>query len=281
MAEKVEVEEQKTHKHSRNTKAGISRKTELVSLGGISITDEGDLIETKMFQFLKLDPDDYADIMFTKKDAQHVHRRLLGVRWGGAAAKTPLMCGGEELCPFSEDCPFVELQRTTGEVKVPVGRKCPIEKELIAFWVARYMQTFDIDPENQAEISLVVELAELDIFDYRCSLILSRGENAEMTQEIVVGVDTQGRAITNEEIHKAFEIKERVKKRKHTILESLVGTRKEQYKRDAALKKRSEDDPSTQAAKLRAAIEEARDALADVATPVGPVHDAEFEEVSE
>ena len=281
MAEKVEVEEQKTHKHSRNTKAGISRKTELVSLGGISITDEGDLIETKMFQFLKLDPEDYADIMFTREDAEMVHRRLIGVKWGGAAAKTPLMCGGEEICPFSEDCPFVELEDKTGEKKVPVGRKCPIEKELIAFWVARYMQTFEIDPENQAEISLVVELAELDIFDYRCSLILSRAENAEMTQEVVVGVDTAGNPISNEEIHKAFEIKERVKKRKHTILESLVGTRKEQYKRDAALKKRTVDDPSTQAAKLKAAIDEAYDKLADVAKTVGPVHDAEFEEVSD
>ena len=281
MAEKVEVEEQKTHKHSRNTKAGISRKTELVSLGGISITDEGDLIETKMFQFLKLDPEDYADIMFTREDAKMIHRRLIGVKWGGAAAKTPLMCGGEEICPFSEDCPFVELEDKTGEKKVPVGRKCPIEKELIAFWVARYMQTFEIDPENQAEISLVVELAELDIFDYRCSLILSRAENAEMTQEVVVGVDTAGNPISNEEIHKAFEIKERVKKRKHTILESLVGTRKEQYKRDAALKKRTVDDPSTQAAKLKAAIDEAYDKLADAAKPVGPVHDAEFEEVSD
>jgi hypothetical protein len=281
MAETVEVKEQKIHKHSRNTKAGISRKTDMVSLGGISITEDGDLIETKMFQFLKLDPEDYADIVFTKEDAQHIHRRLLGVRWGGAAAKTPLMCGGEEICPFSEDCPFVELQRSTGDIKVPVGRKCPIEKELIAFWVARYMQTFDIDPDNQAEVSLIVELAELDIFDYRCSLILSRAENAEMTQEVVVGVDTAGNPISNEEIHKAFEIKERVKKRKHTILESLVGTRKEQYKRDAALKKRSVDDPSTQAAKLKSAIDEARDVLADTATPVGPVHDAEFEEVSD
>jgi hypothetical protein len=102
-----------------------------------------------------------------------------------------------------------------------------------------------------------------------------------MTQEVVVGVDTAGNPISNEEIHKAFEIKERVKKRKHTILESLVGTRKEQYKRDAALKKRSIDDPSTQAAKLKSAIDEARDVLADTATPVGPVHDAEFEEVSD
>lgn len=276
----VEVDEQKIHKYSKNTKKGISRKTEMVSLGGISITDEGKLMETKMFQFLKLDPEDYKDIMFSKDDAQLVHRRLIGVKWGGAAAKTPLMCGGEEICPFAEDCPFVELERKSGEKKVPVGRKCPIEKELIAFWVARYIQTFEVDTENQAEVSLVVELAELDIFDYRCSLILSRETNAEMTQEVVVGVDPEGRPISNEEIHKAFEIKERVKKRKQQILESLVGTRKEQYKRDAALKKRTEDDPSTVAADLKKKIDEARDLLVESAKPVGTV-DAEFEEVSD
>lgn len=280
MAEKVEVEEQEVHKYSKNTE-GMSRRQELIGLGGISITDEGKLIQTKMFEFLKLDPEDYADIVFTREDADKVHRRLIGVKWGGAAAKTPLYCAGEEVCPFANDCPFVEIQRATGERKVPVGRACPIEKELIAYWVAKYMQSFEVDPENQAEVSLITELAELDIFDYRCSLILSRGENAEMTQSIVVGVDAQGRPISNQEIHKAFEIKERVKKRKHTILESLVGTRKEQYKRDAALRKRSEKDPSTQAAELKKAIEDAKDVLVEAATPVGPIQDAEFEEVKE
>ena len=277
MAEKIEVDEQEVLKHSHDRRTH-SKKQELISLGGISITDEGKLIETKMFEFLRLDPDDYGDIVLSKEDADKVHKRLIGVKWGGAAAKTPLYCAGENVCPFAEDCPLVEIQRESGDVVVPVGRKCPIEKELIAYWAAKYMQSFDIDPNNQAEVSLVTELAELDIFDYRASLILSRAENAEMTQEIVVGVDPEGRPISNEEIHKAFEIKERVKKRKQAILESLVGTRKEQYKRDAALRKRTDKDPSTQAAELKRAIEEAKDTLANAAMPV---QDAEFEEVKD
>lgn len=277
MAEKIEVEEQEVLKHSHDRRTH-SKRQELISLGGISITDEGKLIETKMFEFLRLDPDDYGDIVLSKEDAEKVHKRLIGVKWGGAAAKTPLYCAGEHVCPFAEDCPLVEIQRANGETVVPVGRKCPIEKELIAYWAAKYMQSFKIDPDNQAEVSLVTELAELDIFDYRASLILSRAENAEMTQEIVVGVDSEGRPISNEEIHKAFEIKERVKKRKQAILESLVGTRKEQYKRDAALRKRTTKDPSTQAAELKKAIEEAKNTLANAAMPV---QDAEFEEVTD
>jgi hypothetical protein len=45
-----------------------------------------------------------------------------------------LYCGGEEICFFEDDCPFVEIG------KVPVARKCPIVVELIAYWSARYME---------------------------------------------------------------------------------------------------------------------------------------------
>jgi hypothetical protein len=151
---------------------------------------------------------------------------------------------------------------------VPVGRPCPIEKELIAYWASKYVDEFEIELDNQSEISMVTELAELDIYDYRCSLILANPENADLTQQIVVGVDASGRPIYNDEVHKAFELKERVKRRKHIILEALVGTRKEKYKRDAALKRRSDEDPSTQAAELKRKLDEVRAKAADAAKPV-------------
>ena len=248
-------------------------KKEYYSLTGIAIDEDGVPIVSKMFKFLQLDPELYGDIAIKADEAQMIHRRLIGVKWGGAAAKAPLMCGGAAVCPFQIDCPFVELEKKTGERKVPVGRKCPIEVELIAYWVSKYMEEFDVDYQNQSEVSLITELAELDIYDYRCSMILSRAENAEMTQEVTVGMDTEGNPISNEEIHKAWELKERVKNRKQKILESLVGTRKEQYKRDAALKKRSEKDPSTQAAELKESLEAARRDIADMAKPVQPGED--------
>jgi len=89
-------------------------------------------------------------------------------------------------------------------------------------------------------------------------MILSRPECAELTKDVVVGVDGEGKPIVNKEVHKAWELKERVKKRKQKILESLVGTRKEKYKRDAALKKPSDKEPSTQVAELRRKLEKAR-----------------------
>ena len=259
MAEEVTVKNEEPREETFGRNSDVK---EMFSLCGIAIAD-GEQIKSKLFSFLKLDPDEYGDIVLNADDARMVHSRLIGVKWGGAAAKVPLMCGGPAICPFKDDCPFVEIN------KVPVGRKCPIEKELIAYWVSKYMDEFDVNEENQSEISMVTELAELDIYDYRCSMILSRAENAEMMQEIVVGVNADGNPIYNEDIHKAWELKERVKRRKHIILEALVGTRKEKYRRDAALKKRSEDDPSTQAASLKKKFDEMRAKAADEAIPVG------------
>ena len=257
----IQVKEQEG-KADKFACAGWHMRNAIFCLCGIAITAEGQLIKSEMFKFLQLDPEEYGDIVLTAEDARRVHGRLIGVKWGGAAAKVPLYCGGEEICPFKDDCPFVEIG------KVPVARKCPIEVELIAYWTAKYMDEFDVEPDNQSEVSMITELAELDIYDYRCSMILSQPGNAELTQQIVVGVDAEGRPISNEDIHKAFELKERVKKRKDKILEALVGTRKEKYKRDAALKKRSEDDPSTQAAELKRKLDEARAKAAAASKPV-------------
>jgi len=231
---------------------GRAKKTHF-SLCGLAINADGMVTESKMFDFLGLDPEEYGHILLTAEEARKVHYRLQGVKWGGAAAKVPLYCAGEKICPFAQECPFVEIS------KVPVGRKCPIEVELMVFWTARYMKEFEVDSESHSEVGMIRELVELDIYDLRASMILARPECAEMTKDVVVGFDREGNPIVNKEIHKAWELKERVKKRKQTILESLVGTRKEKYKRDAALKRRSEKDLSTKAIELKRKLEKAGD----------------------
>ena len=248
-SEAIEIQQEKVRTfYSRH---GRAKKTHF-GLCGLAINEDGKITESKMFDFLGLDPEEYGHILLTAEEARKVHYRLQGVKWGGAAAKVPLYCGGEGICPFAKECPFVEIG------KVPVGRKCPIEVELIVFWTSRYMKEFEVNPENHSEVGMITELVELDIYDLRASMILSRPECAEITKDVVVGVDREGKPIVNKELHTAWELKERVKKRKQKILESLVGTRKEKYKRDAALKRRSEIDPSTQAIELKRKLEKVR-----------------------
>jgi hypothetical protein len=245
----IEIQQEKVRTfYSRH---GRAKKTHF-SLCGLAINTDGKVTESKMFDFLGLDPEEYGHILLTAEEARKVHYRLQGVKWGGAAAKVPLYCGGEKICPFAQECPFVEIG------KIPVGRKCPIEVELMVFWTSRYMKEFEVDPESHSEVGMITELAELDIYDLRASMILARPECANMTKDVVVGVDGEGKPIVNKEVHKAWELKERVKMRKQKILESLVGTRKEKYKRDAALKRRSEKDPSTQVSELKRKLEKVR-----------------------
>lgn len=245
----IEIEQKQVRTfYSRH---GREKKTHF-SLCGLAINKDGMVTESKMFAFLGLDPEEYGHILLTAEEARRVHYRLQGVKWGGAAAKVPLYCGGERICPFAQECPFAEIG------KIPVGRKCPIEVELMAFWTSRYMKEFEVDSESHSEVGMITELVELDIYDLRASMILARPECAEMTKDVVVGVDGEGKPIVNKEVHKAWELKERVKKRKQKILGSLVGTRKEKYKRDAALKRRSEKDPSTQAIELKRKLEKVR-----------------------
>ena len=121
------------------------------------------------------------------------------------------------------------------------------------------MSEFEVDSKIHSEVGMITELVELDIYDLRASMILARPECAEMTKDLGVGVDEEGKPIVNKEVHKAWELKERVKKRKQKIFESLVGTRKEKYKRDTAMKRRFEKDPSTKVIELKRKLEKARE----------------------
>jgi len=144
---------------------------------------------------------------------------------------------------------------------------CPIEASLMKTWTEGYLNEFGVDPNNLSELSLVQELAELDIYDRRATFLLSQvdmtQENTQLGQLLMqdqpVGVDTEGNAIYQTQIHQAWELKERLKTRKLRILEALVGTRKEKYKRDAAMKQKTTSDPSSEMAEIRKKLEKMRE----------------------
>ena len=217
-------------------------------LDGLAITIDGKVTKTKIFEFLKLDPSDYSDLTMTAEEAEMVTRSLRHLSTG-LNAIVPIFCGGEEKCVFKQICPFIKIG------KPPVLRPCYVEKQLITTWTVTYMEEFQVDPSNLSEMSLIMELAELDIYDWRATFQLHKGSGPTMLQEQMVAVDENGRPIYNKVIHQAWEVKERIKRRKMQVLESLVGTRREKYKRDAALKRTNSDDPSNEYANLRARLD--------------------------
>lgn len=217
----------------------------IISLSGEMEHSDGSISKTKMFEFLNVDLDDYSDIKMTGKEAQrftnHVRRMKTGL-----AAFLPKLCPGPVDCSLGTRCPF--------ENRYPVGRPCPLEVGLIKSKTREYIDTLDIDPGSPYEMSLIDRLVELDVFEYRSNIGLSKPENAELLKTEMTETK-RGDLIETSDIHPYLSAKDGFHRKRMNILESLVATRKEEYKKAAQLKKKDSDGISSQLSDVRSLIE--------------------------
>jgi hypothetical protein len=224
----------------------------------------GEIKKSKMFELLKLDLDDYSDVELTAQEMRRFHAQLLKMRHAHKSA-VPLLCPGPVKCPFALRCPFVDksLKTDEGEVdlagqnvrKFPLARQCPVEKDLFESKLIDYIEEYEIDIESPTQMGLVAQLAELDIYDYRVSITLSKGDYNAEGQDLMKlqtsSIAMNGKEIKRLEEHPAFALKERLHKQRMDILDVLVGTPKSQYKKEVAMGKTREDDPSNNMSRLR------------------------------
>lgn len=222
-------------------------KKALVTLGGDAVTEGGKLTKSKYFEFLANDLDDYSDLEFTPTQARKIsqHLRTLST---GSSAMAPMYCAGPQ-CPFAERCPLQQMG------KAPIGKQCLIEVQLMKQWIVNFFEEYDIDPQNFTEVAYANELAELMVYEMRLNMNLAKAENAELVYDQSVGVDREGTPIIQKQISPFMEQKQRIADRKSKIIKLMVGDRQEKYKKEAALKVKLEDDPSTSMADMRARLE--------------------------
>ena len=110
-----------------------------------------------------------------------------------------------------------------------ITHNCLVESQLIEYWMAQYFEEFDVNPQRITEVHLISELAELDIYEMRVTKYLAENHQA-LLQEVMTGVDPAGNVISNLEVSRAFDLKERLKKQRMKVLEALMATRKEKIK---------------------------------------------------
>jgi hypothetical protein len=257
----------------------------MIKLDGTLIKSDGSTEKSDFFKFLDLYPDDYSDIVYTASEAHRIRTSLQHLSTGASAA-LPLLCGGSAVCPFSERCPFIKLDKERKAVDpaaksiTPIGRQCLVELNLLNEWTRLYIREYEITEQNFTEYMMVRELAEIELMLWRLNNNIAKPENACLVQETVVGVDKQGNPLTRQEVTALFDAKERLQNRKSRIVKLMVGDRQEKYKKEAALKMKSEDDPSISAAKLRNQVErllqQAQSLDIKVKEVEGNVIDAEF-----
>jgi len=222
-------------------------KTDLVRLDNMNIYPDGSMERTTFFDFLKMDLSDYSDIILTSEEALSFKNAVIRMSYGTSAA-IPLKCSGERcmnyLCPLHKNG------------KYPLARQCIFEVRMIEFLNRSYIEDLEVDPETHTEMVLINKLVECDIIDFRANLGLSGSYDEEagrLLKTTIVETDQSTSETTN--LHPLIEAKEKAQVQRSKILELFAATRKEKYKKAAALKKSEESDSSQYLAELKKRIE--------------------------
>jgi len=210
--------------------------------------DKAEITREDYFRFITHTLDDYSDLSFTPQEAEKLqaHLRKLST---GSAATSPLICLGPA-CSFAARCPLQQMGKS------PIGKLCLIESQILNHWVIQYMNEYEVDPENFTEVSMCNELAEIEMLMNRLNMALARPENAELIIDQAIGMDNSGEPVIQKQLSPYMLQKEKLQKRKSQLVKLMVGDRQEKYKKEAALKKQEELDPSSKQAEMRRKIDQ-------------------------
>lgn len=232
---------------------------------GLIKYSDGSEKSTKAFDFLKVSLDSYDNLELTASQVLLARNHLLHMKTG-LSAMAPMLCAGPVRCVFRYRCPLIDRTRLTPDGRdidftvqnirsFPIMKQCLVEREYINIKRQEYMEEYDVHEESPTEIGMINKLAELDLYEYRATLVLAHGddrsEGVDLLKRQVTGIDpVSGREITRLEIHPAFELMEKIHRMRDQILSAMVGTRREKYKQAAALKEGIRSDPSSITADL-------------------------------
>lgn len=153
----------------------------------------------------------------------------------GAYSAAPLVCLGPKKCPFINKCPIPDVSEA-GELLVgdnsqyPIGRECIVEKYFIEQKMYEYMNHLEVSPDNPVEMSIVNELALIDLYKNRCLNVLSqgdrRGEGRDFLLVDITGFNENGERAETTKLHPITDMIDKLEKRRDKSLEKFMATRK-------------------------------------------------------
>lgn len=192
--------------------------------------------EKQLALFQELSNDTAYDKYLAKLSPEKLRRvqgRITAYKTG-VYASAPILCFGPKKCPFLDKCPLVERDDqgkliTGDDSDYPIGFECLMERSLVEQKTIDYVQYLDVDPTNPVEMSIVNELALIDLYKNRCLLVLSQGdkngEGRDFLIRDVVAFNENGDRAENTKLHPVIDMIDRLEKRRERWLERLVETR--------------------------------------------------------
>ncbi|MBI2005305.1 MAG: hypothetical protein HYS80_00910 [Candidatus Aenigmarchaeota archaeon] len=157
----------------------------------------------------------------------------------GITAIAPLVCMGPSSCPFINACP-IPSRSDDGSMEYgpisnyPNGLPCVLEQETLANFVAGYIYSLDVDPQDPVEMSMVNELAIIDLLKNRALLVLANGDKYKQGRDLLAVdiaqtfINDNGEVLTttNTKLHPAAGYLDSLEKRRERWLDKLMVTRK-------------------------------------------------------
>lgn len=153
----------------------------------------------------------------------------------GLHAVAPIMCLGPDKCPFVSKCPIPERNEkgvliNGPDSNYPIGKECILEKFYMQQKIIEYVDHLNVDPANPVEMSIVNELALIDLYKNRALMIMSGGDKSGQGRDFmrvdIIGFNENGEAAETSKLHPAVDMMDRLEKRREKWLEKLMETRK-------------------------------------------------------
>ena len=153
----------------------------------------------------------------------------------GLHAVAPIMCLGPNKCPFIDRCPIPERDSNNKlqygpDANYPMGRECILEKFYMQQKLVEYVSHLNVDPGNPVEMSVVNELALIDLYKNRTLMIMAVGDKAGQGRDFmrvdVLGFSESGDKAEQAKLHPAVDMLDRLERRRERWLEKLMETRK-------------------------------------------------------
>lgn len=211
----------------------------------------------------------------------------------GLHVTAPIMCAGPDKCLFIEHCPIpprnqygAPIMDSKGNMDYgeashyPIARTCVMETLFMQQKIIDYLEHLDVDPDNPIEMSIVNELALIDLLKNRALIILSKGDRKGQGQDLMK-VDTSYDAETGAQLsessnlHPAANFIDSLEKRREKWLDKLVETRKS--KLDMASKLGNSDKDNLMLQEIRA-VREAIEAASNKVIDENEILEIEFKD---
>lgn len=165
----------------------------------------------------------------------------------GLQSVAPTMCMGPNSCLFVEHCPIPNRTKTGGFIlkengkpdygpnsDYPIARPCVMESLYMQQKIIDYVEHLNVSPGNPVEMSIVNELALIDLLKNRALIILSKGDKKGDGQDFLktdtISYDPEtGQASETSSLHPAADLIDKLERRREKWLDKLLETRKAKF----------------------------------------------------